>query len=120
MEAREISVNIINISASVIAVTSAMGVADVAGEVVKSDGLNGEVPKDCAKVSAVGADMTGDPGVLATLTSTLIDNDVQILQAADSHTTIWVLIRVKHIKKAVNALHEAFELDSLNKQLDVN
>jgi len=120
MEDKEISVNFINISASFIAFTIPMEVADEAEKLLKNEGFHVEVTKDCAKVSAVGADMTGDPGVLATLTSTLIDNDVQILQAADSHTTIWVLIRDKHIKEAVNALHEAFELDSLNKQLGVS
>src|SRR5699024_2276871 len=75
MEEKEISVNFINISASFIAFTIPMEVADEAEELLKSEGFHVEVTKDCAKVSAVGADMTGDPGVLATLTSTLIDND---------------------------------------------
>lgn len=120
MEDAEISVDFINISSTYVVFTLPMEVADEAETLLLDQGFNVEVTKNCAKVSAVGAEMTGIPGVLATLTSVLIENNVQILQAADSHTTIWVLIHDKHIKKAVNALHEAFKLDALNKQNNLN
>jgi len=119
MEKAEISVEFINISSNFIAFTIPMEVADETEKLLLDEGFQVKVTKDCAKVSAVGAEMTGNPGVLATLTNTLVDNEVQILQAADSHTTIWVLIHDKHIKKAVNALHEVFELESANKQLSL-
>src|SRR5690625_284768 len=120
MENAGISVDFINISSTYVVFTLPMEVSDEAVKMLLDEGFNVEVTKNCAKVSAVGAEMTGIPGVLATLTSVLIANDVQILQAADSHTTIWVLIHDRHIKQAVNALHEAFELDSLNKQTNMN
>ncbi|MBC8931427.1 ACT domain-containing protein, partial [Escherichia coli] len=34
-----------------------------------------------------------------------------ILQSADSHTTIWVLVREKDLISAVNALHDVFCLE---------
>ncbi len=65
----------------------------------------------CAKVSLVGAGMTGVPGVTAKIVQTLAEAGIQILQSADSHTTIWVLIRHDDLVPAINALHEIFELD---------
>lgn len=65
----------------------------------------------CAKVSLVGAGMTGVPGVTAKIVQTLTDAGIQILQSADSHTTIWVLVHHNDLVTAVNALHETFELN---------
>lgn len=118
IEKADVSVDFINISSSFVAFTIPMDVIDEVVELLSAAGFQVNVTKNCAKVSAVGAGMTGIPGVVAKITNALIENNVQILQAADSHTTIWVLIHDKHIKQAVNALHEAFELDSLNKQMD--
>ncbi len=68
------------------------------------------------KFPLVGAGMTGIPGVAAKIIKSLVDVGVQVLQSADSHTTIWVLIKEEEIHKAVNALHEAFELNKKVKQ----
>lgn len=65
----------------------------------------------CAKVSLVGAGMTGVPGVTAKIVQTLTDAGIKILQSADSHTTIWVLIHHDDLVPAINALHETFELN---------
>ncbi|MCZ0702616.1 aspartate kinase [Natronobacillus azotifigens] len=68
----------------------------------------------CAKVSLVGAGMTGVPGVTAKIVQTLTDAGIQILQSADSHTTIWVLISHDDLVPAINALHDTFELNGKN------
>lgn len=54
--------------------------------------------------------MSGVPGVAAKIVSALSGENVQILQSADSHTTIWVLVKNEDMKKAVNALHKMFQL----------
>lgn len=109
-----ISVDFIHISPTEITYTVPNHVADLAIELLKKDGFSATVMKDCAKVSAVGAGMTGVPGVAAKITRSLTDVGVRILQAADSHTTIWVLVKESEMKKAINALHDTFELSKLN------
>lgn len=75
------------------------------------------VTEHCAKVSIVGAGMAGIPGVTAKIVTALAEKGIQILQSADSHTTIWVLVKEADLVEAVNALHSAFEL-SKEKQLE--
>src|SRR5690625_2096927 len=115
LEDQDISVDFINISSQYVAFTVPMDVVEVAEKTLQAEGFELQVTNNCAKVSAVGAGMTEIPGVVAKLTASLVENDVQILQAADSHTTIWILIHDKHVKTALNTLHEAFELEELNK-----
>src|SRR5699024_666072 len=109
-----ISVDFFHISPREITYTVPNKIADYAVQLLENAGYSATVLKDCAKVSAVGAGMTGIPGVAAKITNALTDVGVQVLQSADSHTTIWVLIKESAVTKAVNALHEAFELNKLN------
>lgn len=108
-----ISVDFITISPTEIIYTVPNEVTDLAILLLEEKGYPVKVTKNCAKVSAVGAGMTGIPGVAATITKALVKQNVQVLQSADSHTTIWVLIKEEHLSKAVNALHEAFELSKI-------
>lgn len=110
MAENEISVDFINISPNAISFTVSDEVIDKAIEVINQLGYAPQVEKDCAKVAAVGAGMTGVPGVAAKIVKALMDNGIEILQSADSHTTIWVLVKQKDLTKAVNALHETFQL----------
>lgn len=105
-----ISVDFINISPSSVVYTVPNHLRKQAISILEKDGFQPEVTKNCAKVSAVGAGMTGVPGVAFRIVQALTDHDVQILQSADSHTTIWVLVKDKDVKTAVNALHDAFGL----------
>ncbi|MCY9269752.1 ACT domain-containing protein, partial [Bacillus licheniformis] len=52
----------------------------------------------------------GVPGVTSKIVTALSEKGIPILQSADSHTTIWVLVHEKNMATAVNALHEVFEL----------
>jgi len=72
--------------------------------------IQADILENCAKVATVGTGMAGMPGVAAKVVSALAKKGVQILQAADSHTTIWVLVDADDLKTAVNALHETFKL----------
>lgn len=64
----------------------------------------------CAKVSVVGAGITGVPGVMAKIVTALTRTRIPILQSADSHTTIWCLVPQERLQEAVVTLHDAFEL----------
>ena len=55
--------------------------------------------------------MSGVPGVTSRIVQTLSDQSIPILQSADSHRTIWVLIENQYLEVAINALHEAFQLN---------
>src|SRR5699024_6720135 len=94
--------------------TVAERVADQAIHILQTLDMKVAVTPDCAKVSAVGAGMRDIPGVASKIVSALTDAGVQILQAADSHTTIWVLIHGKDVHRAVNAMHAIFEVDHVN------
>jgi aspartate kinase len=54
--------------------------------------------------------MKGIPGVMAKIIKALSDNNIEVLQTADSHMTIWCLVHSKNEKEAINVLHNAFKL----------
>lgn len=75
-------------------------------------GLPYDARTGLAKVTLVGAGMHGVPGVMARMTNLLSAAGVDVYQAADSHTTISVLIAVDQTEDAVRALHDGFGLGS--------
>ena len=88
------------------------GVLDSACEVLGSLGLTYQVQADLAKVTLVGAGMHGVPGVMARIADSLDRAGVTVVQTADSHTTISVLIPAEDSAHAVSALHAAFDLST--------
>ncbi|WP_110112781.1 aspartate kinase [Bacillus sp. CGMCC 1.16541] len=111
----QISVDFINISPKGVVYTVTDESTDRAIEVLESMGYEPFVTRHCAKVSTVGAGIAGVPGVAAKIVTALSVDGIQILQSADSHTTIWVLVKEEDLKKAVNALHNTFELSKVEK-----
>lgn len=73
-------------------------------------GMPYHVTTELAKVTLVGAGMRGVPGVMARVADALCAARVSVLQTADSHTTISVLVCQNRRKAAVSALHAAFGL----------
>ena len=67
--------------------------------------------ENCSTIAIVGIGMTGIPGIMAKIVNTLSENNIEILQTADSKMTIWCLINSININKALNALHETFNLN---------
>lgn len=67
-----------------------------------------------SKVTLVGAGMHGVPGVMAKISQALCSESIDIYQTADSHTTISVLVASQNCERAINALHKAFNLGTLN------
>jgi aspartate kinase len=90
--------------------TVAASDAPTAARVLDTLGLDHTVTPDCAKVTLVGAGMHGVPGVMARVAEYLAGAGVDVLQVADSHTTISVLVPGDRVRDAVVALHEGFEL----------
>ncbi|MDD3653096.1 MAG: aspartate kinase [Desulfotomaculaceae bacterium] len=103
-----ISVDFINVHPESIHFTVKNSVAAKAVQVMKEMGIKPELLPDCAKIAVVGAGMTGVPGVMAKIVEALAKEKVQILQSADSYTTIWVLVRTEEVDKSILALHREF------------
>jgi aspartate kinase len=110
MANEQISVDFFNISPTCVVYTVSDVMSEKAITVLQALGYKPKVTKHCAKVSTVGAGMTGVPGVTAKIVTALSELGIQILQSADSHTTIWVLVKQDDMIQAVNALHKAFNL----------
>ncbi|PVA10441.1 aspartate kinase [Pelagivirga sediminicola] len=66
---------------------------------------------DVAKISAVGIGMRSQSGVAAQMFRTLSDEGINIKVIATSEIKISVLIDRKYMELAVQALHDAFDLD---------
>ncbi|OFI07738.1 aspartokinase [Clostridium acetireducens DSM 10703] len=62
----------------------------------------------CSKIAIIGSRMRGIPGVMAKILKTLTKEGIEVLQTADSHTTIWCLVEDKNTQKSINALHREF------------
>lgn len=106
-----ISVDFINIYPNGVNYTVTEEMTDKAISILKNLGHEPLVERECAKVSVVGAGMQGVPGVASKIVTALSEQGIRILQSADSHTTIWVLVKQFDLSKAVNALHDAFQLE---------
>ncbi|MBF2662804.1 aspartate kinase [Listeria seeligeri] len=106
-----ISLDFINISTNSVIFTVPEEKRQVVKDLLEAAGLQTSVREACAKVSIVGAGITGVPGVTAKIVSALSEKNIPILQSADSHTTIWVLVREEDLISAVNALHDIFCLE---------
>ena len=53
--------------------------------------------ENCSQLAIVGSRMTGIPGVIAKIVKSLNENNIEVLQTADSHMTIWCLIHSENV-----------------------
>jgi aspartate kinase len=111
MANEEISVDFINISPNSVVYTVTNEMTNKAIAVLENMGYEPVMERECAKVSVVGAGMAGVPGVTFKIVTALSNKGIRILQSADSHATIWVLVKQDDLVNAVNVLHDAFELE---------
>lgn len=110
MALADISVDFISVQPEAVLYTVRDEVAPKAVKILQNMGFEPEVVTSCAKVSIVGAGIAGVPGVMADMVEALSDAAVTILQSADSHTTIWVLVHKEDMVTAVQTLHQKFQL----------
>lgn len=106
----DISIDLINILPESKLFTISAEDQDKLETLLKTYGYDYQLTLGCCKVTAIGERMTGVPGVMARIIKALSLSGVQVLQTADSLTTIACLIHEQHLKKAVEALHEEFGL----------
>lgn len=78
--------------------------------ILKSVNIKYSLTENCSQIAVIGSRMAGIPGVIAKIVKTLNDNNIEVLQTADSHMTIWCLINSEKVSEAINALHKSFEL----------
>ena len=69
-----------------------------------------KIREDVAKVSIVGAGMVNNPGVAAKMFESLYDAGINIHMISTSEIKVSVLISSANVEKAVNAIHDKFEL----------
>jgi len=105
-----ISVDFITVQPTTLMFTVSREKAHRAEARLRELGLNPQMEFNCAKVAVVGAAMTGIPGIMYKIVEALNDCDIDIQQAGDSYTNIWCLVKQEDMKKAVQALHDKFEL----------
>lgn len=110
MAQHHISVDFINVNPSGVVYTVYDHELDRAVQILNDLGYKPQCTSNCAKVSIIGGGMNGVPGIMAQIVEALTEEDISILQSADSNTTIWVLVEGVDMVRAVRALHRKFEL----------
>ena len=88
----------------------AMEDAKAAGQIAYDDLV---VDTEVAKVSVVGIGMRSHAGVAARMFKALADENINIKVISTSEIKISVLIDRKYMELAVQALHDAFELEQV-------
>lgn len=78
--------------------------------IIEKFNLEYSIIEHCSKLSIIGIGMKGKPGVMAKILTALTRVGIEVLQTADSHMTIWCLIRESEVNKAINSLHKEFNL----------
>lgn len=108
--ANKISLDLINIFPSEQIFTINQKDKSVLEDILNNAKLKYELIENCSKIAVIGARMKGIPGVMAKIIKALGDNNIDVLQTADSHMTIWCLVHSKNEKEAINVLHRTFKL----------
>ncbi|MFX0549058.1 aspartate kinase [Hathewaya histolytica] len=83
---------------------------DKTESIINNFKLQYEIIDRCSKISIIGSGMKGKPGVMARILTALTRKKVEVLQTADSHMTIWCLVREDDVKNAIKSLHKEFKL----------
>ncbi|MEG1002422.1 aspartate kinase [Clostridium sp.] len=110
LAANKISLDLINIFPEQQIFTIGKDKKEQLKNILEAVGIKYSLKENCSQLAIVGSRMTGIPGVIARIIQSLNDNNIEVLQTADSHMTIWCLIDSENVTKAINALHKSFEL----------
>jgi aspartate kinase len=108
---RQVSVDLINIFPDRAYFCVAPDLRSRVEAVLEDLGMDFECFDNRAKVSCVGTAIHGLPGVMAQVMGALTGAGVEVLQTADSHSTISCLVRREDMERAVRALHRQFHLE---------
>jgi len=107
----DISIDFINIRPNGALFTVSSAKTEQARHILEQLELSVEIIPECAKISIVGGGMNGQPGVMSRIVEALHEQDIEILQSADSNAAIWVLVKEKDMAQALVSLHSKFDLN---------
>lgn len=79
--------------------------------ILKEINLEYSYVENCSKIAVIGSKMKGVPGVMARILKALTKGNIEVLQTADSHMTIWCLVEEINTQLAINLLHKEFNLE---------
>lgn len=113
MAQNKISVDFINVNPLGVVYTVYDHEAERAIRLLRELGYEPNCLSSCAKVAVIGGGINGVPGIMAYIVEALTEEDIRILQSADSNTTIWVLVDSNDLTNAVRALHKKFRMDKV-------
>ena len=105
-----ISVDMIQVAPHQIGFIIKQELAEAAGQVLANLALGVTVETGYAKVAIVGTGMRGVPGVMARMMKGLKEADIAVYHSTDSHINIACLVKQSAMSKALQALHDTFEL----------
>ncbi|HSQ87914.1 aspartate kinase [Romboutsia sp.] len=83
---------------------------EVLENILKMFKVQYEINKNCAKVTLIGAQISGTPGVMAKIVRALSKSKISLLQTSDSSMTISCLVNKEDMSKTVHAIHDEFYL----------
>jgi len=76
-------------------------------EIMNTLNLDYVIKDDFTKITILGNQICGVPGVMAKIIAALYSNDIAVYQSTDSSSTISVLVESDKAQTAVNLLHKA-------------
>jgi aspartate kinase len=76
--------------------------------IIKESKTSYEKRESLSKLTLVGDGIAGTFGVMSTIVNPMYEEELEIIQTSDSHTTIFVLLNEKDLKKAICKLHKLF------------
>lgn len=104
----KISLDLINIFPKEKIFTIHESVKAIFEELMDKYKLKYSIIEGLSTIAVIGSRMKGIPGVMAKIIGVLDKENIEVLQTADSHMTIWCLVETDKIQVAINCLHKAF------------
>lgn len=77
-------------------------------EILENNNLKYRVIKNLSKISVIGYNMRGKPGVMYRVNKALLKEKIFILQAQDSHISLSLLVPQKFVIQTIKSLHQEF------------
>ncbi|MCF7911815.1 MAG: aspartate kinase [Candidatus Cloacimonetes bacterium] len=105
-----ISIDFITVNHDMVSFVFNEDKTELANSLLKRLFIYGEILSGFCKITVIGSGMTGQPGVMAKLCTSLEAVNIKILMATDSYSTISCLIGQAEEVKALNTIHNAFNL----------
>lgn len=105
-----ISVDMIQVAPNQIGFIIQQELAEQARQVLSGLALEVGVESGYAKVAIIGTGMRGVPGVMARVMRGLKEAEIAVYHSTDSHINIACLVKQDEMSKALQVLHDIFEL----------